>query len=535
MTHVSSSVTVHAFEKVLVLFGATGYDGNMRKLETMEEALAGIPEGDRAATPERVQRLLVAMSQELVILKAEVKRLREENRHLREQLGLNSRNSSTPPSADSPGARKPKRRVKSGKRRGGQPGHKGSQRRLIPTAECHEVIELMAPYCRCCGKRLHERDPEPQRHQVVEIPEIRARVTEFQRHRLLCSRCHHINEPPPLPAEARGVFGPRLQALIALLNGSYRVSIRQIQVFLRDLFGVEISCGQISKLRFQAGEAVAWRVEEVHDFVKGAQRVNVDETGYRRGVADGKNPKGRKAWLWTAVTEGAAAFTMSLSRGRKTARELLGESFSGIVGSDRWGAYNWIDTLHRQLCWAHLIRDFRRIAERDDEDSRRIGERLLEESHLLFSYWHRVRDGTLKRSSFQVYASNIRQRIRSLLSEGAQYRPAFGEKTSRARTARTCKALLKLERALWTFARREGVEPTNNAAERAIRPAVIWRKTSYGTESEKGSEYVARMMTVIMTLKMQGRNVFEYMIEACMRARRGEHPPSLLPAMSFST
>ncbi|RME01449.1 MAG: IS66 family transposase, partial [Deltaproteobacteria bacterium] len=116
-----------------------------------------------------------------------------------------------------------------------------------------------------------------------------------------------------------------------------------------------------------------------------------------------------------------------------------------------------------------------------------------------------------------------------------QYRPAFGEKTSRARTARTCKALLKLERALWTFARREGVEPTNNAAERAIRPAVIWRKTSYGTESEKGSEYVARMMTVIMTLKMQGRNVFEYMIEACMRARRGEHPPSLLPAMSFST
>ncbi|RME51967.1 hypothetical protein D6783_06200, partial [Candidatus Woesearchaeota archaeon] len=120
-------------------------------------------------------------------------------------------------------------------------------------------------------------------------------------------------------------------------------------------------------------------------------------------------------------------------------------------------------------------------------------------------------------------------------SEGARYRPAVGEKTSRARMVRTCKALLKREPALWTFARREGVEPTNNAAERAIRPAVLWRKTSYGTESEKGSEYVAHMMTVIMTLKMKGRNVFEYMIEACMRVRRGEQPPSLLPAMSFST
>lgn len=488
--------------------------------------LPAISDTDWAKTPEGVKRLLIAMAQQIAVLEAEVRTLREENRHLHEQLGLTSHNSSNPPSSDPPGTPSLEKKP-TGRKRGGQPGHTRHVRPLIPTDDCQEVIPLRPEQCTTCGNVLHGQDPEPQRYQVIEIPDITAFVTEYQVWTLSCERCHAVTQAM-LPPEAHGVFGPRLQALIAVLNGGYHLTLRQIQALFSDLFHVSICVGELDQLRREAAASVAARVDEVRQHVQRQAVVNADETGFRQGNADGKNPTKHKAWLWGAVTPLAVAFIMTLSRGTEAAKQLLGETFTGIVGSDRWGAYNWIALACRQLCWAHLRREFERIAGRGDA-SERIGTALLAQTRALFTSWHRVRDGTVPWSSFTVSVRAIRQRIRQLLMEGAAYCPRPKDKSARAKTARTCKELLNVEAAMWTFVRIPGVEPTNNAAERAIRPAVIWRKLSYGTESEEGSEFVARMMTVVMTLKMQGRSILTYMTHACEAARRGEQPPSLLP------
>jgi IS1 family transposase len=306
------------------------------------------------------------------------------------------------------------------------------------------------------------------------------------------------------------------------------MSERMTQAAMKDLFGVETALGTVNSLRQEASRAVSEPVEEAREYVKKQDIVYSDETGFAQGNADGSNPTKQKAWLWAAVTQSVTVFIVQLSRGQAAARKLLGEAFLGLAVTDRWSGYNWLSLSRRQLCWAHLKRDFTKISERDGE-SGRIGKLLLEQEQLLFRYWHKVRDGTLKRSSFRIYAGKIRQTVKSLLEEGANYDPQPGEKTARAMTARTCRELLKLEPAMWLFVRVEGLEPTNNAAERAIRPAVLWRKSSFGTQSAQGSEFLARMLTVVMTLRAQDRNIFDYLVEACRAARQGGCPPSLLP------
>ena len=204
------------------------------------------------------------------------------------------------------------------------------------------------------------------------------------------------------------------------------------------------------------------------------------------------------------------------------AKELLGEA-PGIVISDRYSGYGWILVRRRQACWAHLIRDFRKI-ENAGGEAAAIGEALGECADELFHHWHRVKEGTLKRSSFRVYASQLRAEVRDLLLDGATL--------EHEKVSGMCKEILKVESALWTFVRVEGVEPTNNAAEQAVRPAVIWRKTSFGTQSKRGSEFVERILSTVATLRIQGRNVLEYLTEACRAALRGEPAASLLPAQS---
>ncbi|MEW6737978.1 MAG: transposase, partial [Acidobacteriota bacterium] len=217
--------------------------------------------------------------------------------------------------------------------------------------------------------------------------------------------------------------------------------------------------------------------------------------------------------------------------GQEAAQLLLGTVLTAILITDRWHSYNCFPINQRQLCWAHLKRDFTKISEREGK-SGRIGKQLLEQEKLLFTYWHRTRDGTLQRSSFKTYAANIRLKIKVLLQEGAHYDPKPNEKTARAMTARTCKELLKLEPAIWLFVRSEGVEPTNNAAERAIRHFVLWRKSSWGSQSAEGSIFVARILTVVMTLRSQQRNLLDYMVQACQAFRDGKQSPSLLPNVS---
>lgn len=337
-------------------------------------------------------------------------------------------------------------------------------------------------------------------------------MTEYRRHTLSCEACGARTTAEVPVGTPKGVFGPRLQAVIAICSGVYHLSKRTIEDLLHDFFGVDISLGSVSACEQAVSESLSEPVAEARAYVEAAPVKHADETGWREGNG--------RAWLWTAVTSLVTVFLVHAKRSAAAARELLG-SFTGILVTDRWSAYNGWAIRARQLCWAHLIRDFTAFTEFGGEAAR-IGEALLVEAKRMFEWWYRVRDGTLKRSSLREYMRPLRRRVEGLLGEGT----SCGE----TKVAGTCRNILGLAPALWTFARVEGVEPTNNAAERAIRPGVLWRKSSFGTDSERGSRFVERMMTVAATLRQQGRNVLDYVTRAREAALTGERAPSLLPA-----
>ncbi len=489
-----------------------------------------VPE-DWQRTPPSVQQMSLRLMQRLASLEQEVSALRAENERLRERTRRSSRNSSQSPSGDAPSTPPRQRRKPSGKPRGAQPGHEGHQRKLYPVEQCRNVTDHRPSECRACGMVLSGDDPHPYRPQVIELPEVQPRVDEYRLHQLSCPHCGEMTRAQ-LPAEvpASG-YGLRLVATVGLLSGPYRQSERQTQQALCDFYQVEVALGTINALRQEVSQAVAEPVTEAAEFAQAQGVAHADETGWAQGNSDGNNPQRRKAWLWVVVTSWVTVFQVHLSRGQAAAKELLGE-FAGYLVTDRWSGYGWWPLSRRQLCWAHLIREFQKIAERGEE-SQRIGEGLLEQARRLFKWWHRIRDGTLTRAAFALAAAEIRAEVQRWLAEGAAYVPAWGEKSARARTARTCRELLKVEEALWLFVSVEGIEPTNNAAERALRPAVIWRRTSFGAQSAQGSQFVARMLTVMLTLRAQQRPVLEYLTAACQAVRHGLPAPPLLPNLSL--
>jgi hypothetical protein len=320
-------------------------------------------------------------------------------------------------------------------------------------------------------------------------------------------------------------------ATIGVLSGPYRQSERQTQPALCDFYQVEVALGTVNTLRQEVSQALAGPVAEATEFAQAQEVAYADETGWVQGNSDGNNQERRKGWLWVLVTSWVTVFQVHLSRGQAAAKEWLG-SFVGYLVTDRWSGYGGWPLSRRQLCWAHLIREFQKIAERG-EGSQVLGEGLLEQARPLVKEWHRVRDGTLTREGWATAVAKIRTEVHRWLAEGAAYEPAQGEKSARARTARTCRELRKVEEALWLFVRVDGIEPTNNAAERALRPAVIGRRTSLGTQSTQGSQFVARMLTVALTLRTQQRPVLEYLTAACRAARQGLPAPSLLPDFSL--
>ncbi len=290
---------------------------------------------------------------------------------------------------------------------------------------------------------------------------------------------------------------------------------------------VEVALGTVNKLR----QAVAAAVAEATVYAQAQAVANADETGWVQGNRDGGNPPRRKAWRWVLVTSWVTVFQLHLSGGQAAAKQLLGE-FTGYLITDRWTGYGGWPLDRPQLGWAQPLRECRKLAERGGE-SQAIGEGLLAQARTLFEWWHRVRAGTLPRSEFVATVVEIRAEVQQWLAEGAAYEAARGIKSARARTARTCRALLKVAGALWLFVKVAGVEPTNNAAERALRPAVIWRRTRLGTQSTLGSPFVARMLTVMLTLRAQQRNVLEYLTSDCPAALHSLPAPSLLPGLSL--
>jgi transposase len=443
-----------------------------------------------------------------------IRQLQREIAELKARLNQNSSNSSKPPSSDPPSVKRAPPKPPTGKNRGGQRGHKPHRRDLVPPDRVAAAFDIKPETCRCCGTALLGDDPEPLRHQVAELPPIEPVVTEYRLHRLICEACGE-KTCGQLPAGVpRGAFGPRLQAVLSLLAGAYRLGKRPIQSLASDLFGLTISTGMVCKLERATSESLETPVAELREYVRN-QDAGADETSWRENR--------RKAWLWVAVTQAATVFTIAGTRGAKVIRELLGENYNCVLTSDRWTAYTWIK--RRQLCWAHLRRDFQAMIDREN-DGAEIGKSLLELSDQLFHWWHRVRDGTLARSSFQQYVGPLRHALREQLERGAE--------CSCQKTAGTCRKLLGQESSLWTFVWVAGIEPTNNAAERVLRHAVLWRKSSGGTDSEAGSRFVERMLSVVATARQQNRNVLELLTACCQARLDGAAAPSLLPADATS-
>jgi len=467
--------------------------------------------------PPEVRAYIETLKGQVKTLTSMVHTLQKQVRTLQEQLNQTSRNSSRPPSSDPPQSQRP-RRPRGQRRRGGQPGHPGHTRSLVPVEEVDEVVVLKPDQCRGCHALLSGDDATPFRHQVIEIPPIKPVITEYRWHQLVCPECGETTRAPWPDGVPSGTYGPRVHATVALCTGSYRLSKRTTGQVMDDVFGVPMSVGTISQSEQATTEVVAEPVEEARAYVQEQSVAHLDETSWRQGD--------KRAWLWVAVTSVVTVFLVRMSRGGQVARELLGEKFSGILVTDRYSAYNWYPVRWRQVCWAHLLRDFEAIRGRGGV-SEEIGDALLAQAHQMFTWWHRVCEGTLTRSTFRSYMSPLRQEVERLLEAGSQ--------CSVPKTEGTCREILKRHEALWTFVQVEGVEPTNNTAERSIRPGVQWRQGSFGTQSAEGSRFVESMMTVVATLKQQKRNVLAYLTAAHEAALRGEAAPSLLPACEMES
>lgn len=440
--------------------------------------------------------------------------LESENAELRAQLRQNSRNSSKPPSSDPPET--PGKKLEpTGRKPGGQPGHKGTKRELVAPEKVDQFVFVSAPETcgGCAGSLVREEGRIGRSHQVVELPRVVPHVTQYDLGTGYCACCNAWTTAALPEGVPQGMFGPRLTAFVALCTGKYRLSKRVAQELLADVLGVEVALGSISKMEQTVSASVAAPVEDARAHVQSQPAVHQDETGWWQ--------RHSRAWLWVATTASVAVFLIVKSRGKAVARQMLGEDFSGTLISDRWCAYNWVDSLRRQVCWAHLKREFEGFVERGGEPAR-IGEHLLAEMAVMFEWWHQARDGTIKGATFLRKMRPLMQEVERLLHEASV--------CPNARVAGTSREILKLADSLWTFVYVDGVEPTNNLAERDLRHAVIWRKTSFGTHSENGSRFVERILTVVTTLRKQQRNVLEYLTAAGEARLRRLPPPSLLPS-----
>jgi transposase len=465
----------------------------------------GVSAEDWAATPPVVQELVLS-------LYATVQQLGHRVADLEERQRQTSRNSSKPPSFDPPGTPPRAQRTSSGRKRGGQKGHKGHGRKFKAAAEVTRVVDIKPVCCESCGALLLGEDAHPARHQVTELPRVEPEMVEYRQHTLTCLACGTATTPDWPGDMPLGSFGPRAQATVGYLTGRMGISQRDVEEAMDALFHTDLALGSVSAVEQSVSVALSQPVEEAQTYVRQQAVVNADETSWRQGK--------RRLWLWIGTTPLVTVFLLA-TRGAEGAQQLLGRAFQGIVGSDRWSGYNWLPVLQRQLCWAHLKRDFQAFVERGGE-SARLGEALLKQVATMFELWHKLRGGVLSRTQFQEHMAPIREEVGVLLRQG--------QELAHDKTRRTCENILKLESALWTFVRVEGVEPTNNWAERLLRRAVLWRRRSFGTQSETGSLFVERVLTAVTTLRQQKRDVLDYLAEACAAAMRGDTPPSLLPS-----
>ena len=472
-----------------------------------------------AIPPELEAEMTPAVKAFVLSLFERIDRLDEQVAQLEQHSGKPTpRNSSVPPGTEHPHAR-PNRKSSPGKKRkpGGQKGHERHARQLIPSDECRSVTSRHPTACRRCGGSLQEDDSEPQRHQVWDLPEIKPIVDEYRLFRGRCPCCG-ITTQGELPAGVpTGQCGPRLAAFTGLLMGHFRQSKRRTASFLEDLLNIPCSPAWTVKIQNHVSGALAAPYEELRGKLSEQRQLYVDESPTKE--------KNCKAWLWVAVAPLFAVFGLFADRSRQSLVSLIGDYQGVILNCDRAKMY--YDAIQLQWCWAHLKRDFQKLIESPDGTVKRLGHDLMRQHRLLFQYWRQYKVGQIKWSTFQQYVRPIRKEVRSLLLRG--------KFSGHAKLVGFCSELYDRREHLWTFTRIQGIEPTNNTAERALRPAVISRKLSFGTQSASGSRYLERLLTVSETCRLQNRSAYAWLVEA-MSAHFAGHPaPSLLPQSSSTT
>ena len=487
-----------------------------------EENIDSVPEGvpfsleTWRATPEEVRKFILLLMQRLAALE--------------ERVNTNSKNSSAPPSSDPPGSlpnrrqREQEDKGKAKRSRGGQPGHKGHHRSLLPTEQTDSVHSYFPDTCSHCSQPLSQTDvvdAPPVRHQVWDIPPIRPNVTEHQLHRCCCTGCGKTTLAGLPTVVPKGAFGPGLTAVIGVLLGKYRLTRRLCESLLNDGFGLRISLGSISSIEGSISESLAGPVDEVHREIKQAPVVNADDTSWKED--------NRTAVIWSANTPELAFFYITSTKDHVSAKELLGEDLQGVLGVDRAKTYSFQNLAKLQSCWAHLDRHFQRMEDRGG-DSAPVG--LLGKAAVddFFAEWHEFKDGNLSRAELQTRIVPIRERMKTLLERGIQCGGRGRDKTLHSKTAKTCANILDILLAFFTCCYYDGVEPTNNCSEQALRNPVQWRRTSFGSRCAEGSLFVTRMLTVVETCRRQGRNALEFISQAISAKLRSLPAPSLVPA-----
>jgi len=477
----------------------------------------------RVADAERIALAGGEPARELVLgLLAEITALRERVDEHERLLKRDSTNSSLAPSNDPPLTRQQRRalareRAKKDLQKrtpGGQPGHEGKTRELAAAERVDRSFEHVPVACGC-GHRFdgsEERAGEPVAHQKWELPPIVPLIFEHRLHRLLCPGCGKATVAGLPEGVSGSAFGPRMEAHIAVLAGVYRLSRRQVADVVREVFGCPISLGAVdaSVMRMSAVLADPWR--ELRDAVRQAQALHADETSWRL--------RGESSWLWVAASALMACYRINPSRSQAAAKELLGEDFGSFIITDRYAGYHWLDVLQQQLCWCHLIRQLVSLSERDGAPGR-LGHKLLDDARDVIRCHREYLEQGHELSWLEHKLRPLRENIQALLEQGVRGR--------HLKTRRFCGGLLEEYDALWTFCEVEGISPTNNAAERALRHGVILRKIQLGTQSERGNRWIERICTARETCMLQRRSVLGYLIDAAIAAHHRQPIPSLAP------
>ena len=456
---------------------------------------------------------LVAKDAEIADLKNRLDELTKLVLTLKEQLDRNSSNSGKPPSSDSPDQRAERRgKGKTGGKRGGQPGHSGSKRELVPPEQVSEFKNLFPPECENCWAALPQTpDPSAQRFQTIELPQPKAHVIEWLQHCVACPGCNHKTwaSTESIPASP---FGPRLSSVTALLTGVFHVSRRAAVSLLSDVLGVEISLGAVSAVEARVSEAVKPAVAETWAKVEQAAVKHTDGTSWFQA--------GLLLSLWTIATTMATVFKILANGKADTLAPLFGKKL-GILVSDRATALNFWAMELRQICWAHLLRKGISFSERAGRAGA-LGRELLDYIAIMFAYWEDLKVGKLTRDQFREHMAPLRKQVEAVLERAVAAKLAH--------VSGSCADILAHRAALWTFVDRDDVEPTNNHAEQQLRAFVLWRKRSFGTQSERGNLFAERLMTVAHTARKQNKNVLEFLTACCTAARNGTPPPSLFAA-----